>query len=281
MQVIRSVNEMQATSIGLRSEGKLIGFVPTMGYLHEGHLSLLDVAKDKADVIILSIFVNRPQFGSGEDLDRYPRDLDRDLQMCEEHGVDFVFVPAEEEIYPEGYSTYVEESKVAKGLCGISRPTHFRGVTTLCAKLFNLCRPDLLVLGQKDAQQAVVIRRMVEDLHFPVEVVVAPTVREEDGLAMSSRNTCLDQGQRGDALLLSKALTAGKALVEEKDVRNVDRVKGEVTGVLASGRRVRVNYVEVVNRENMEPEAEVEPGKSMIVVAAWVDEIRLIDNVLL
>ncbi len=281
MQVIRSANEMQTTAIGLRSEGKLIGFVPTMGYLHEGHLSLLDVAKDKADVIILSIFVNRPQFGSGEDLDRYPRDLDRDLQMCEEHGVDFVFVPAEEEIYPEGYSTYVEESKVAKELCGISRPTHFRGVTTVCAKLFNLCRPDLLVLGQKDAQQAVVIRRMVEDLHFPVEVVVAPTVREEDGLAMSSRNAYLDQGQRGDALLLLKALTAGKALVDEKDVRNVDRVKGEVTGVLASGRRVRVNYVEVVNRENMEPEAEVELGRSMIVVAAWIDEVRLIDNVLL
>ena len=151
----------------------------------------------------------------------------------------------------------------------------------VCAKLFNLCRPDFLVLGQKDAQQAVVIRRMVEDLHFPVEVVVAPTVREEDGLAMSSRNAYLDQGQRGDALLLLKALTAGKALVDEKEVRNVDRVKGEVTGVLASGRRVRVNYVEVVNRENMEPEAEVEPGKSMIVVAAWIDEVRLIDNVLL
>ncbi len=281
MQVIRSANEMQATAIGLRSEGKLIGFVPTMGYLHEGHLSLLDVAKDKADVTILSIFVNRPQFGSGEDLDRYPRDLDRDLQLCEQRGVDYVFVPTEEEIYPEGYSTYVEESEVAKGLCGISRPTHFRGVTTICAKLFNLCRPDYLFLGQKDAQQAVVIRRMVEDLHFPVEVVLAPTVRDEDGLAMSSRNAYLDQGQRGDALLLLKALNAGKALVDEKDVRNVDRVKAEVTGVLASGRRVRVNYVEVVNRENMEHEAEVELGRSMIVVAAWIDEVRLIDNVLL
>ena len=281
MQVIRSVNEMQATAIGLRSEGKLIGFVPTMGYLHEGHLSLVDVAKEKADVTIVSIFVNPAQFGVGEDLGNYPRDLDHDLQVCEQRGVDFVFVPTEEEIYPEGYSTYVEESEVAKGLCGISRPTHFRGVTTISAKLFNLCRPDFLVLGQKDAQQAIVIRRMVEDLHFPIELVLAPTVREEDGLAMSSRNAYLDQGQRGDALLLSKALAAGKALVDEKGVRNVDRVKAEVTAALASGRRVRVNYVEVVNRENMEPETEVEPGRSMVVVAAWIDEVRLIDNALL
>ncbi len=281
MQVIRSANEMQATSIGLRSEGKLIGFVPTMGYLHDGHLSLLEVAKAKADVTVVSIFVNPAQFGVGEDLDAYPRDFERDLKLCEECEADIVFAPSVDEMYPAGHSTQVEETAVATNLCGVSRPTHFRGVTTVCAKLFNLCRPDFVVLGQKDAQQAVVIRRMAEDLHFPIEVVVAPTVREEDGLAMSSRNAYLDPRQREDALLLSRSLFAGKSLVEEKEIRNVDRIKSEVTGILTGGRCVRLNYVEVVNRENMEAESEVVPGRSMIVVAAWIDEVRLIDNVML
>ena len=281
MQVIRSVNEMQAISIGLRTEGKLIGFVPTMGYLHDGHLSLVEVAKTKADVTVVSIFVNPSQFGIGEDLERYPRDLERDLKLCENCSVNIVFIPSTEEIYPDGHSTQVEETAVATNLCGVSRPTHFRGVTTICAKLFNLCRPDLVVFGQKDAQQAVVIRRMAKDLHFPIEIVVAPTVREEDGLAMSSRNAYLDSRQREDALLLSLSLFAGKSLVDEKGIRNVDRIKSEVTGILTSGRCVRLNYVEVVNGENMGPEPEVVPGRSMIVVAAWIDEVRLIDNVML
>jgi pantoate--beta-alanine ligase len=272
---------MQAISIGLRTEGKLIGFVPTMGYLHDGHLSLVEVAKTKADVTVVSIFVNPSQFGIGEDLERYPRDLERDLKLCENCSVNIVFIPSTEEIYPDGHSTQVEETAVATNLCGVSRPTHFRGVTTICAKLFNLCRPDLVVFGQKDAQQAVVIRRMAKDLHFPIEIVVAPTVREEDGLAMSSRNAYLDSRQREDALLLSLSLFAGKSLVDEKGIRNVDRIKSEVTGILTSGRCVRLNYVEVVNGENMDPEPEVVPGRSMIVVAAWIDEVRLIDNVML
>ncbi len=281
MQVIRSVNEMQAISIGLRTEGKLIGFVPTMGYLHDGHLSLVEVAKAKADVTVVSIFVNPTQFGVGEDLERYPRDLERDLKLCEDCVVDIVFVPSAEEMYPAEHSTQVEETTVATDLCGVSRPTHFRGVTTICVKLFNLCRPDFVVFGQKDAQQAVVIRRMAEDLNFPIEVVVAPTIRDEDGLAMSTRNAFLDPRQREDALLLSRSLFAGKSLVDDKGIRNVDRIKSEVTGILTGGRCVRLNYVEVVNRENMETEAEIEPGRSMIVVAAWIDEVRLIDNVML
>jgi pantoate--beta-alanine ligase len=272
---------MQAISIGLRTEGKLIGFVPTMGHLHDGHLSLVEVAKAKTDVTVVSIFVNPTQFGVGEDLERYPRDLERDLKLCEDCSVDIVFVPSTEEMYPAGHSTQVEETAVASDLCGVSRPTHFRGVTTICAKLFNLCRPDFVVFGQKDAQQAVVIRRMAEDLNFPIDIVVAPTVRDEDGLAMSTRNTCLDSRQREDALLLSRSLFAGKSLVDDKGIRNVDRIKSEVTGILIGGRCVRLNYVEVVNRENMETEAEIEPGRSMIVVAAWIDEVRLIDNVML
>ena len=281
MQVIRSANEMQSTAIGLRSEGKLIGFVPTMGFLHEGHLSLLDLASAKADVVILSIFVNPTQFGVGEDLESYPRDEERDLKLCEERGVDIVFIPGKDEMYPPNFSTFVEETNAAEGLCGVSRPIHFRGVTTVCAKLFNLCRPDFVVLGWKDAQQSVVIRRMAEDLHFPVEIILGPTLRDEDGLAMSSRNSYLDEGQRQDALLLSKSLAAGKSLVEDKDVRSVDRVKAEVMGVLSSGRRVRVNYVEIVDREDVKVEEEIEPGRSMIMVAAWIDEVRLIDNILL
>lgn len=272
---------MQATSIGLRSEGKLIGFVPTMGYLHEGHLALVDAAKEKTDFVVLSIFVNPTQFGVGEDLESYPRDLDRDLKLAEERGVDLVFAPEAEEMYPCGYSTYVEETEAAQGLCGVSRPIHFRGVTTVCAKLFNLCRPDVLVLGQKDAQQTVILRRMVEDLHFPVEVVAIPTVREPDGLAMSSRNAYLDEKQREDALLIVKALEAGKALVREKDIRNVDRVKAEVVNTLTVGRWVRMNYVEIVDRDTMRPESEIEPERSQIVVAVWVGDVRLLDNVLL
>ncbi len=272
---------MQATAIGLRSEGKLIGFVPTMGYLHEGHLALVDAAKEKTDFVVLSIFVNPTQFGVGEDLESYPRDLERDLKLAEERGVDLVFAPEAEEMYPCGYSTYVEETEAAQGLCGVSRPIHFRGVTTVCAKLFNLCRPDVLVLGQKDAQQTVILRRMVEDLHFPVEVVAIPTVREPDGLAMSSRNAYLDEKQREDALLIVKALEAGKALVREKDIRNVDRVKAEVVNTLTVGRWVRMNYVEIVDRDTMRPESEIEPERSQIVVAAWVGDVRLLDNVLL
>jgi pantoate--beta-alanine ligase len=281
MQVLRSANEMQANSIGLRTEGKLIGFVPTMGYLHAGHLSLVEEAKAKSDITVVSIFVNPTQFSVGEDLERYPRDLERDLKMCEEHGVDIVFVPSNMEMYPAGHSTQVKETAVSADLCGVSRPAHFQGVATVCAKLFNLCRPDFVVFGQKDAQQAVVIRRMVVDLNFPIEIVVAPTIRDEDGLAMSSRNACLDPRQREDALLISRSLFAGKSLVDDKGIRNVDRIKSEVTGILTSGRCVRLNYVEVVNRENMKTEAKVEPGRSMIVVAAWIDEVRLIDNVML
>ena len=278
MEVIRSVSEMQARALALKREGKTIGFVPTMGFLHEGHLSLVDLLREQCDILLLSIYVNPTQFGAGEDFDKYPRDLDRDLQMARERGVDLVFQPDSAEVYQADASTYVLEEVVGKGLCGNTRPNHFRGVATVCAKLFNICQPDKVALGQKDAQQVVVLKRMIRDLHFPIEVVVGPILREPDGLAMSSRNTYLQPKQREEALLIFQALEAARILVGEKGSRNVDRVKGEVLSVLQSRRFLRVNYVEVVDRETMLAEKEIVPGRSLLAVAAWVDQVRLIDN---
>ena len=278
MEVISSISEIQHLTLQLEREGKKIGFVPTMGFLHEGHLSLIDLIRERSDVVILSIFVNPTQFGVGEDLEKYPRDQERDLELCRVRKVDYIFAPETDEIYLPDASTFVSEEAVSTGLCGQARPTHFKGVTTICAKLFNLCRPTFVALGQKDAQQVVVLKRMIRDLHFPTEVIIGPTIREDDGLAMSSRNAYLNAKQRSDALLLNQALEAGKALVDQKGVRNVDRVKAELINVLRNGSSLRVNYAEVVDCETMKPETEIEMGRSMLVVAVWVDSIRLIDN---
>jgi len=278
MEVIRSATEMQTRAMALKKEGKSIGFVPTMGSLHAGHLSLVDLIKEQCDVLLLSIYVNPTQFGVGEDFEKYPRDLDKDLAMCESRGVDLVFAPESTEIYQADASIFVIEESVGKGLCGNARPNHFRGVATVCAKLFNLCQPDKVALGQKDAQQVVVLKRMIRDLHFPIEVVVGPILREPDGLAMSSRNAYLEPKQRENALLIFKSLEAARKVVEEKGSNNVDRVKAEAMNVLTSGRFLRVNYVEVVNRETMRPETEVVAGRSLLAVAVWVDQVRLIDN---
>ena len=281
MQVLTSIDEMQSLAGELQNQGKTIGLVPTMGYLHDGHMSLVDLMRDRADVVILSIFVNPTQFGVGEDLEKYPRDLNRDLELCGNRQVDLVFAPEDSQMYPSDYSTFVSEEDVGKGLCGQARPTHFRGVTTVCAKLFNLCLPDFVALGQKDAQQVVVLKKMITDLNFPIEVVVGPIVREPDGLAMSSRNEYLQPRQREGASCLFRSMQAAKLLVEEKGVTNVERVKSEVMSVLSQNSLVRVNYVEVVDRETMQPEREVESGRSLVVVAAWLNEVRLIDNLAL
>ena len=281
MEVITSIEEIQQLAHRLEKEGKKIGFVPTMGYLHNGHLSLIDLIRERSDILILSIFGNPTQIGVGEDLEKYPREMERDLELCREKKVDYIFAPQTDDIYLQGASTYVSEEGVSQGLCGEARPTHFKGVTTICAKLFNLVRPAHIAVGQKDAQQVVVLKRMIRDLHFPIEVVIGPTLREPDGLAMSSRNSYLNDRQRQDALLIHKALQAGKLLVDEKGVRNVDRVKAELMTVLRSGSFVRINYAEVVDRENMKAEKEIELGRSMLVIAVWVDNIRRIDNILL
>ncbi len=278
MQIIRSINEMQSTSISNRIKGRLIALVPTMGALHEGHASLINSAQANADITIVSLFVNPAQFAPSEDFQEYPRDFEKDQAFCEARGVDVLFAPDEEEIYPKNYSTYIEESFVSKGLCGISRPHHFRGVTTICAKLFNIVRPDVAVFGQKDAQQCAVIRKMIADLHLPIDLVVSPTVREEDGLAKSSRNQYLSPEQRKDAGLIHKALTEGKTLADQ-GVQSVDRIIAEVTHTLSTSRRLRIIYAAIVDKQLMQPVKEVRSGECLIAVACWLDQVRLIDNI--
>lgn len=280
MQIIHSVDEMQVLSQQLRSDSKSIGLVPTMGYLHEGHLSLVDLVKDKVDCTIVSIFVNPTQFSEGEDLDKYPSNLEHDIELCRERGVSFVFVPEVTGMYLDNFSTSIEEQRISTVLCGASRPTHFRGVTLVCAKLFNICQPRIVVLGQKDAQQVVVLKRMIKDLNFPIEVLVGEIFREQDGLAMSSRNSYLSCEQRKDALLLSKSLQIGQDLVD-KGLSDSSKIKEAVLSFLENGECVQLDYVEIVNRHTMDDEKEIVREQSILVVAAWVDKVRLIDNQIL
>lgn len=280
MQTIATVSEMQAFARDRRAEGKTIGLVPTMGALHEGHLDLVRIAAARADIVVVSIFVNPTQFAPSEDFSRYPRELEADLEKAASAGAHLVFAPAPEEIYPRGYSTFIAEEHVARPLEGVSRPTHFRGVTTVVAKLFLICQPTFAVFGQKDAQQVAVLRKMTTDLHLPVEIVVAPTRREPDGLALSSRNRYLSATQRGEALALSRALFKARDMVAAGERRS-DRLIAEATHILRDQRRVRVIYVALVHRDSMEPLREVVPGESVLAIAAWVDEVRLIDNIVL
>ena len=281
MDIITSISEMQAKAAELKASGKRIGFVPTMGALHEGHLSLIKLAGENADAVVVSIFVNPTQFGPAEDFSKYPRERESDLKKCEEAGVCVVFVPEASEFYPEGYSTYVAEEAVSKPLEGVSRPIHFRGVTTVLVKLFNIVCPDIVVMGQKDAQQVAVVQKMVEDLCIRTQILVGPTQRESDGLALSSRNRYLSPMQRKDALCIHAALEKAKDMVA-KGERRVDRIEAEATHLMSEYRRVRVIYVSVVNRKTMAPiKGALVPGECLIAIAAWVDEVRLIDNELL
>ncbi len=277
MKVIRDIGEMQSLAIQLRGQGHVLGLVATMGALHEGHLSLVDHCREKVDIVVLSIFVNPIQFGPNEDLQKYPRPMEEDLACCRARGVDIVFAPDATAILPADFSTYVEEGTVAKGLCGRSRPGHFRGVTTIVNILFNVTRPDLAVFGRKDAQQVAVIRKMVRDLHIPVEVVAAPTVRDASGLALSSRNRYLDPTRLQQAAAFPRALAVGKEMAAQ-GVLSVDRIKAEVTHHLSQSRMIRIIYIDVVDRDSMQPEREVRPGHSLLVAAVWLDQTRLIDN---
>lgn len=281
MQTITSVSEMQSLAESLRTQGRRIGLVPTMGALHAGHLSLVKIASESADVVVVSVFVNPTQFGPSEDFTKYPRVLEADLAACEAAGVDYVFAPEAGDVYSKGYSTFVIEEHIAKPLEGASRPSHFRGVTTVVAKLFNIVRPHFSVFGQKDAQQVAVIHKMVADLNFNLEIIVAPTLREPDGLAMSSRNRYLTNTQRVEALVISRALRKATEMVAAGE-RRVDRLIAEATHLIAEHRRVRVIYVSIVDRLTMEAvKGEITPGRSLMAIAAWVDEVRLIDNEIL
>jgi pantoate--beta-alanine ligase len=280
MKKIETVAEMRVLAAEWRAQGKTIGLVPTMGALHTGQEALIRAAVAQSGVVVVSIFVNPPQFSPNEVMANYPRNLEEDLKRCADCGAQFVFTPAAEEIYPRGYSTYVTEDFMAKPLDGVSRPTHFRGVTTIMAKLFNIVHPTQAFFGQKTAQRAAVVRKMAGDLGFPVEIVIVPTARDADGLAASVRNSEFTATQRQEALSLSKALKKAKEM-SDAGVRSPDRIIAEVTHILGNHRRVRIIYVSIVDGVTMEPVREVVPGKSLLTIAVWVDEIRAVDNTVL
>lgn len=274
---------MQKLALRWKRAGVKVGFVPTMGYLHAGHLSLVREVRrrvGKKGVVVVSIYVNPTQFGPKEDLAKYPRDLARDLKLCRAAGADVIFTPGDAEMYPGkaagGYSTYVVEEILGRAMEGASRPTHFRGVTTVVAKLFNIVLPDVSVFGQKDYQQAAIIRRMVADMNFPVRIIVAPTLREQDGLAMSSRNKYLDAEQRAQAVILFHALQAAKAAVAKKPVAAV-QLKKDLLEFITAAPLGRLDYVEFFDPETLQPVAKVTRGTHMA-LAVFFGKTRLIDN---
>ena len=278
MQEIESLSAMRALALELRRGGKRVALVLTSGALHAGHAAVIAAAKTRADVVIVTIFVNPLAFGPSENFARYPRTPATDVQFCRERGVDVVFRPAVDEVFPRGFSTYVTEEAVSKPLCGISRPTHFRGVATAVVKLLNVVRPDVLMLGQRDAQQVAVVRQVVSDLQLEVEIGVVPTVRDADGLAVTVRNNDLTTAQRQEARAIYAALLRAREMVGQ-GIRSPDRIVAEATHLLGERRRLRIIYVAIVDPNTMETLREVVPGRSLLAIAAWVDEVRLIDNV--
>ena len=267
---------MQEYSTSLRKKGMSIAVVPTMGCLHEGHLKLVETAKNHADAVIVSIFVNPTQFGPKEDFSKYPRPFRKDLNLCKKHGADAIFAPSPDEMYSADFSTWAEELKLSKSLCGKSRPGHFRGVTTVVAKLFNATLPDFAVFGRKDFQQAKIIQRMVRDLNFPVKIVLENIVREKDGLAKSSRNIYLSLEERKGALSISRSLKSAKLAIA-KGKKGIETVRKDIVSEIEAGGG-RIDYVEIVNSENLEP-VKYLSGKILIAVASFFGKTRLIDNI--
>ncbi|NOR52853.1 MAG: pantoate--beta-alanine ligase [Candidatus Aminicenantes bacterium] len=279
MKTLTRVIQMKEEIRDMRSQGKTIGFVPTMGYLHEGHLNLIRESLRKTDVTVVSIFVNPAQFGPGEDFAQYPRNLERDSEILKNEGVDCLFVPGPEEMFHKGHNTYVDVYDLKDKLCGRSRPIHFRGVCTVVLKLFNIVGPDVSYFGQKDAQQAIILKRMVEDLNLDVKIDVLPIAREEDGLALSSRNEYLNKEERKAALVLSKGLKEAQMMVEkgeEKSEAIIDRVKE----MISQEPLVKMDYVEIVAMDNLDPVVRVEK-ETLAVLAVFVGKSRLVDNAIL
>jgi pantoate--beta-alanine ligase len=279
MFIYHTIAEIREFVRQARVKGSSIGFVPTMGYLHEGHLELMRRAKEKCDCVIVSIFVNPTQFGPGEDLERYPRDLERDARLAEGAGVDAIFNPGVKEIYPPGYCTYVDVERITESLCGFSRPGHFRGVATVVTKLFNIVKPDQAFFGQKDAQQVLVIQRMAADLNLEVGVVTVPTVRESDGLAMSSRNVYLDAGQRQAALVLSRSLKMAADEVRAGE-QNAAKIRHLVIEMIKAEPLADIDYVEIYSHPDLEP-VELIEGPALLAMAVKIGQTRLIDNTIL
>lgn len=276
MEIIKEIKRMRDFVRQERQAGRRVGLVPTMGYLHQGHLSLVAAARQAADTVVMSIFVNPLQFGVGEDYEVYPRDLTRDAGLAEAAGVAAIFAPSVAEMYPPGYSTFVEVENLTEGLCGASRPGHFRGVTTVVSKLFNIVQPDVAVFGQKDFQQAVVIQRMVRDLNLPLEIIVAPIVREADGLAMSSRNTYLSPEQRTASLVLYRSLKLAEERIAAGE-RQAAQLKQTLVDFIGAEPQANIDYVEIVDAESLKPLAELQ-GRVLIALAVRFGSTRLIDN---
>lgn len=279
MKVIRNAEEMQQTAEALRISGKILGLVPTMGFFHEGHLELMRVAKRHADIVMISIFVNPAQFGPKEDLNTYPRDPEGDFFKAEQVGVDIAFVPSVPNMYPDDFQTRVSVEKATKHLCGISRPTHFDGVTTVVAKLFNIAKPHIAVFGQKDFQQLAVISRMVQDLNMDVRIIGVPTVRERDGVAMSSRNTFLNPDERKSAVCLKRSLDLAAEMVAQGEVQAGPLIKA-IQKMILSYPFTEIDYVNICDPVSME-DVESVKGETLLALAVRVGKTRLIDNCLL
>ena len=278
MEVTRTIEATRELVKAVRTGGKKVGFVPTMGALHKGHISLIEAALDSCDFVAVSIFVNPTQFAPGEDLEKYPRPLEADLEICRDLGVDLVFTPDADEMYAGENMTWVTVEKLTETLCGRSRPGHFRGVTTVCAKLFNIIGPDLAFFGQKDAQQGIVIRKMVADLNMPFEIVICPTVREPDGLALSSRNKYLRPQQRKDAALIYKSLQKAREMLVA-GVEDAEAIIAQMRSILASNPSINIEYISIVEPETLQQITRIK-AKALIALAVRIGSTRLIDNIL-
>ena len=276
MKIVETIQEVRNQVKEWRKQGISVGLVPTMGYFHEGHKSLIDRAVAENDKVVVSVFVNPMQFGPKEDLASYPRDLERDAAICEEAGAALVFHPQPEEMYHKGFSSFVDMDTLTGGLCGKTRPIHFRGVCTVVSKLFHIVMPDKAYFGQKDAQQLAVIRHMVDDLDFGIEIVGCPIIREEDGLAKSSRNTYLNKEEREAALVLNQSLTEGKALMDAGET-DAGKIRQAIVEKLESEPLAKIDYVEVVDWNTLEPVENAE-GPVLVAIAAYIGKTRLIDN---
>ncbi len=279
MEVIDNLAPLREKIAYIKGLGKTVGFVPTMGFLHEGHLSLMKIAKKRTDFSVVSIFVNPMQFAQGEDLGSYPRDFPRDEALCANEGVDLIFYPESSLIYPAGYSTKIVVEGLREPLCGRSRPGHFDGVATVVAKLFNIVQPDLAVFGKKDFQQLAIIRRMAQDLNFPIEIIGAETVRERDGLAMSSRNSYLNPAEREAAPALYRTLLFAKDRIENGNAQDSAALIRVMRDRIESAGPFEIDYIEIVDRETLAPVINPASGKVLIALAAKLGRARLIDNI--
>jgi len=279
MKIINTVKDMQKHADQIRNSGKTIAFVPTMGFLHEGHLSLIKDGKKRADEVVVSIFVNPTQFGPGEDFTAYPRDLDRDLALCRDAGADAVFTPKDTELYQSAYQTYINLTKLPNHLCGISRPTHFKGVATVVSKLFNIVKPHIAIFGQKDYQQLLVIRQMVCDLNFDIEIIGAPIVREKDGLAMSSRNTYLTPDQRKQALCLYNSLNKAQELLNSGVIETA-KITDAAKEIITSQPESLIDYIRIFDPDTLE-DVQIADKAVRMALAVKIGKTRLIDNSLL